>query len=206
MRVRYVTRSTGSERVVRITRSEPAVAVSTLFSEIKFKPPRLLLAASLSLSPFLSSTLRSTLSREFPALVVSSPTPALSTPRSFVRSFDQPRCNYIMVLCRDPSPPSDRHLSTPTVPLLPFSPSYVPSLPLSRPPRNRANRYPRGLSILHACLRRPRGMNAKGVCARGRVAIRRGGGGGGGDGDGGDDDNDDDGGSVLVKKNLLLLA
>lgn len=109
--------------MVRITRSEPAVAVSTLFSEIKFKPPRLLLAV-LSLS--LSSTLCSTLSREFPVLVVSSPTPTLSTPRSFVRSFDQPRCNYIMVLCRDPSPPSDRHLSTPTVPLLPCSPSYVP--------------------------------------------------------------------------------
>lgn len=119
MHVRYVTRSTGSERVVRITRSEPAVAVSTLFSEIKFRPPRLLLSLPLSfpLSVFLpfSHLPSAVLYRaSFLPPVVSSPTPTLSTPRSFVRSFDQPRCNYIMVLCRDPSPPSDRHLSTPT--------------------------------------------------------------------------------------------
>lgn len=124
MHVRYVTRSMGKRK----GGSDHAIGTGSssinpfLWNQIQATPP----AARRPPSLFLSTTLCSTLSREFPVLVVSSPTPTLSTPRSFVRSFDQPRCNYIMVLCRDPSPPSDRHLSTPTVPLLPFSPSYVP--------------------------------------------------------------------------------
>lgn len=184
MHVRYVTRSTG-ERVVRITRSEPAVAVSTLFSEIKFKPApcsgRFALARllSCSLPPFscLSLSCPSCIARvSCPRRLLAHANPVHpSFLRPFVRSFDQPRCNYIMVLCRDPSPPSEHHPLHPRPVLSLLRSSFLPTL--LRPPRNRANRYPRGLSILHACLRRlngggGEGVNAKGLCACGRVANK----------------------------------